>query len=585
MTLFLQIVSFVFILAAAVGWGHWVWDSNRSIEVPEKLSQILVHGIPESDALGLADAVAVGIIGRIAEHGRNVAFINEAAVTAVDAYGIQALTRVSQPAPSLLQASGQPKALDIAIEFAGSKVETKGLNSLLSIDSQHKGALSIALLLEKQGDKFIGLASSSFASNNAYGFAIPIEGKAQTIAEEIAMRFVQAHYAEEDSFYSALEPTDFRTFWMIRKNAAEIAIKASSGNDASVQQEAKNAYDSIKHLVHRYTKRPELQKLAAYLSSVSEDYAQAITHLRFLSDSIQSDEEKNKIYGMVSALEADARSNIDIEATTSSQSLVSTAYPGFTELEAGILSDPLISAMGASQLSQVIQHMDSARKPDLILVLGAFDKLAPFGSRVAPLSEQDRDVNDSLLPHTESVASVIATLAPSANVKVVKALDGSGGGTEAKILEAINRAIAAKPEVIVIPLGPISDIVKRSLAQAAKNSLVLVAAGNEREKMEHAKIPGVVFVGAENEGAPAGYSNYGKGVDFYAPGSVMTFDHGGKLARMTGTSYSVAIASAIAANLAALSKTRITPDILEQQLLLQTEISKAGRMLKIASEN
>ncbi len=91
--------------------------------------------------------------------------------------------------------------------------------------------------------------------------------------------------------------------------------------------------------------------------------------------------------------------------------------------------------------------------------------------------------------------------------------------------------------------------------------------------MEHTTVPGVVYVGTESEGAPAEYSNYGKGVDFYAPGSVMAFNQGGKLARMTGTSYSVAIA----ANLAALSKTRITPDILDQQLLLQTDISKAGR--------
>ncbi len=589
MTLFLQIVSFVILIAAAVGWGRWVWETNRTIETPEKLSQVLVHGISESEASGLADAVAVGIIGRIAEHERNVAFINDAASSAVDPYDIQALTRISQPAPSLLQASGQPKALDIAIEIAGSKVETKGLHSLLHTGSKVKGALSIALLLEKQDSKFVGHASSSFASNNAYGFAIPVEGNAQEIAEKIAMRFVQAHYAEDDSFYSALNPKDFRALWTIRKNAAEIAIKSSSGsgkNDTSfqsVQEEAKEAYDKIKHLVRRYTKRPELQKLAAYLSSVSEEYKQAITHLQYLSDSIINDEDKKKIEVLIVALETDAQSNISLAAATS-RSSVSPEHPRSTELEWGILSDPSIKTIGASEFSELIQRTESARKPDLVLVLGAFDHLPPFEDRVAPLMEQDRDANDSLLPHTESVASVIATLAPSTNIKIVKALGGNGSGTEATILDAINRAIAAGPEIIVVPLGPISDSLGSTLIQAAQNSLVLVAAGNNGEKMEHKKVPGVVYVGAESKGKPTIFSNYGKGVDIYAPGSVTTFDRSGKLVKMSGTSYSVAIASAIAANISALEKSRVAPDILEQQLLRHTESSKFGNILQISIE-
>ena len=590
MTLFLQLISFVILIAAALGWGHWVWESNRTIETPEKLSQIIVHGVAESETSGLAEAVAIGIIGRIAEHGRNVAFINDASSSSVNPYDIQALTRISQPAPSLLEASGQPKALDIAIEFAGSKVETKGLLSLLNADSKEKGALSIALLLEKKNDKFVGLASSSFATNNAYGFAIPVEGNAQEIAEKVAMRFVQAHYAEDDFFYSALAPQDFQSLWKIRKISAEIAIKSSSGGEKidssfqSIQMEAREAYDSIKHLVRRYTKRPELQKLGAYLSSVGEDYKQSVMHLSYLSDSINNEDEKNKIKTMMAALNTDAQSVVNLAASTSLQRSEPSSYQEVTQLEASILSDAQIKAVGAGELSTLVQRESSSRKIDLVLVLGAFNQLAPFGDRVAPLMEQDHDMNDSLLSHTESVASVIASLAPSTNIKVVKAIGGDGTGSESKILDAINRAIEAHPEIIVVPLGPLTSNVKNALAQASKDSLVFVAGGNRRENMEHEKVHGIVYVGAELNGKLTNYSNYGKGIDIYAPGSVTTFDNSGKLTKMSGTSYSVAIASAVAANLASLEKSRIKPDNLEKKLLHQSESSEIGQILKVSHE-
>ena len=122
------------------------------------------------------------------------------------------------------------------------------------------------------------------------------------------------------------------------------------------------------------------------------------------------------------------------------------------------------------------------------------------------------------------------------------------------------------------------------LERAGKQSLVLVAAGNSGElvKRSDTDIPGVIYVGAATGEERAPYSNFGDGVDIFAPGSVLTFDNRGKLERMNGTSFSAAIAAAVAANISALERARIAPSDLEQRLLASTISSASGNMLKIA---
>lgn len=71
-------------------------------------------------------------------------------------------------------------------------------------------------------------------------------------------------------------------------------------------------------------------------------------------------------------------------------------------------------------------------------------------------------------------------------------------------------------------------------------------------------------------------------MDIFAPASVLTFDNSGKVERMNGTSFSVAIAAAVAANIAALEMSRLSPAELEQQLLRHTISSASGKILKVS---
>jgi hypothetical protein len=590
MTVVLQICAFVILVAAGVGWGHWVWDTNRTIQAPERLSPILVHGLPEADAKALADAVAVGIIGRIAEHKRIVAFINEAAASAESSADIRALTRISQPAPSLIEAARAPKALDVSIEFAGSKVETKGLERFLQFDTPNRGALFISLLLEKRAGNLVGLASSSFPPDSSYGFAVPIEGSTQEIAERIAMRFVQAHYAANDSFYSALDPADFRTLWRIRRRAAEIALRASAGSstssDAPLKDEARASYGELAHLVNRYTRRPELQRLGAYLASVSEYFNPARTHLELVKQTTEDVREHSVLDRMISALKTDADAQLASASVSASPGPTPLSQSGVSELELRVLEDPELVNSGVAALAERVRNTPSARIADVVLVLGAIDEFRPFGDRVVPLGPRDRDPRDELLSHTQSVAALIATLAPKAQIRVVKALSGRGSGTKADVTAAVDRAAAVAPEIIVLPLGPFDTVADRAmLERAGRQSLVLIAAGNDGQDLEEAgaDAPGVVYVGAAAGQARAAYSNYGQGVPMLAPGSVLTFNGDGELQRLTGTSFSVAVAAAAAANIAALSSARLDPEQLKRKLLENTAASASGGLLRVSA--
>jgi len=504
-------------------------------------------------------------------------------------YDIRALTRISQPAPSLIQAAHTPEALDIAVEFAGSKVETKGLQSILSFDSQKRGALSISLLLEKRDGKLTGLASSNFPPNNAYGFAVPIEGSAREIAESIAMRFIQAHYAAEDSFYSALDPQDFQMLSKIRRRAAEIAIRASGGSAASeedpIKKEAKAAYNEIAQLVRRYTRRPEFQKLGAYLASVSEDFEQAKIHLHLVKQLSKDANEISALDQMIVALETDAGTRLAKATPVSVPPDLLVEQAGVSKLELSVLVEPALKSAGIAAFADQVRSTESARTPDVILVLGAFDGLAPFADRISPLDDRGYDPKDNLLSHTQNVASLIATLAPTARIRVVKALSGNGSGTKAEVIAAVDRAVAVNPEIIVLPLGPFdTEADKSMLERAGKQSLVLVAAGNDGKELVRSKanVPGVLYVGAASREQEESYSNFGEGVDIFAPASVLTFDNSGKVERMNGTSFSVAIAAAVAANIAALEMSRLSPAELEQQLLRHTSSSASGKILKVS---
>ena len=177
MTVFLQILSFGAILGLFVGWCAWVYETNRRIDTPEFLASIHVHGVEASKAQALAQSITVGVVGQVAEHKRVVEFVNSASKTPSDRTEIGAYLHISQPAPGLIAAPEAPSALDITVEIAGSKIETKGLQAFFA-GGQKRGGLTLSMLLEELDG---GKLKSSFplAFRRTQATAFPRRSKAR----------------------------------------------------------------------------------------------------------------------------------------------------------------------------------------------------------------------------------------------------------------------------------------------------------------------------------------------------------------------------------------------------------------------
>ncbi len=170
--------------------------------------------------------------------------------------------------------------------------------------------------------------------------------------------------------------------------------------------------------------------------------------------------------------------------------------------------------------------------------------------------------------HGTMVAGIIAALdngvgvvgvAPEASIYAVKVLNSSGSGAVSCIVSGIEWAINNGMQVINMSFGGsmgLPDEAQAALARASAAGIVLVAgAGNGGEGVIWA--PGryqpVIAVGAiDQQDARAAFSGTGAGLSLMAPGvDVLTTTVGGGYGNGSGTSYSTAHVSGLAALLIA----------------------------------
>jgi hypothetical protein len=132
--------------------------------------------------------------------------------------------------------------------------------------------------------------------------------------------------------------------------------------------------------------------------------------------------------------------------------------------------------------------------------------------------------------HGTFVAGVLAAEAPSVTIAVLPLMFAHGAVIESSLAEALDSALAANPDIISMSAGtttwgnaaPIAlEVVNTKLKNSS--TLLVAAAGNDMSATENfypASFDNVVSVGALDEnGAQAGYSNFGPWIDVWARGS------------------------------------------------------------------
>ncbi|MGQ0843580.1 MAG: S8 family peptidase [Sporichthyaceae bacterium] len=177
--------------------------------------------------------------------------------------------------------------------------------------------------------------------------------------------------------------------------------------------------------------------------------------------------------------------------------------------------------------------------------------------------DADRDERlDVLAGHGTFVAGVLARLAPSARLEIVRLLGSDGVCDELDLIAALRRLPAV--EVVNLSLGchSFDDAAPAALAQEIDRlpGLVVAAAGNDGSARPFwpAALPGVVAVGALDAAGdePAHFSNHGPWVDACAIGedvhsAFVSLDGAPAYARWSGTSFAApAVAAAVARALA-----------------------------------
>ena len=180
--------------------------------------------------------------------------------------------------------------------------------------------------------------------------------------------------------------------------------------------------------------------------------------------------------------------------------------------------------------------------------------LKALGSRLQASSvvpgESDTDDLNGL---GTSVTALLAALAPSATIQVIKIFSASGQSVDRLLAEGVKKATSDRADVIFVDGGGRTsspELEEAVRAAVAAGALLVAPVGNDGASsvVFPAGYPGVLAVGSiERRGKLAEFTNRASGV-LYAPGvDVTTIDENANPTQRSGTSLSAAVAAAMAA--------------------------------------
>jgi hypothetical protein len=165
---------------------------------------------------------------------------------------------------------------------------------------------------------------------------------------------------------------------------------------------------------------------------------------------------------------------------------------------------------------------------------------APYDVDLLRTSGNAADPLDFGAGHGTFVAGIVRQIAPAATIHVVRVLDSNGVGLESEIAKGFARAVALGPDVILCAFGGYAKgdaappVIEQAVADVPKSTVVIAAAGNERQDRRPiwpASCRGVEAIAAadsasdgslvvvQGEARRAWYSNWGPEVVYAAAGT------------------------------------------------------------------
>ncbi|MGW4113563.1 S8 family peptidase [Actinosynnema sp. NPDC004786] len=187
------------------------------------------------------------------------------------------------------------------------------------------------------------------------------------------------------------------------------------------------------------------------------------------------------------------------------------------------------------------------------------------------------------------IAGTLNGVAKGVRVVGVRVLDGVGSGTIAGVMAGVEwvRLNATRPAVANLSLGggasvALDDTVRRLIASGVTAVVSAGGSGTNVGNTSPARVAEAVTIGAHTQtDARAPFSNYGAGVDLYAPGVGITSAwHTGDTATNTlsGTSMATALATGVATRFLQ-STPSATPALVHTELTKPGPVPWGGRLL------
>ncbi len=229
----------------------------------------------------------------------------------------------------------------------------------------------------------------------------------------------------------------------------------------------------------------------------------------------------------------------------------------------------------------VVAVLDTGADPSHPLLMG---RIEPGGydfvdGDAEPLDEgneldDDGDGTvDELVGHGTFVAGVIASVAPAADMLVVRVLDSEGNSDVFRVVQGIYFAIDAGVHVINLSLSTRSHnhILRDAVAAAHEAGILVIASvGNEDRHMPVPMPAGedtvMAIASSDDIDLKSTFSNYGSYVTVTAPGDgLVSGMPGGFWAQASGTSMSTALVTGTAALIRA-HEPALTPDMVLARL-------------------
>lgn len=437
--------------------------------------------------------------------------------------------------------------LDLKMAVGG--VEVGGLIAWIHRTLARDSLLQVALHYD--GDQAV--AVTHLGGSGEQSLWIRTRGGNDEVVSDIAYALTHRQFARHLPEVEALEPAEFKTLMSTLHRLAELNRQVARGRAAP--QAYADLVRPLETLLERAPSWRDLVRLTASVAESAGDATRAIAlYRRELELAAAGEPARQAIAARIERLTQ------RIAATTPAR----TDAPGLPPADrppSAAAAYPLnLLGVASAAMSRSTQVAVVGGVPPGSLDADHYRLLADLAQAAAQMAAPPAaDPGAAFMEeYTLSLVQAVRLVAPRARFLFAPVRAPRGATTAVELLRALERAVAEKPPILLVTLGPLEGPEFVRLLQKAVDTgvLVVIAAGNDPARPApfagHPLATSVLVVGAADaQGGEAKFSQRAPGI-VWAPGEkIPVGTTSGRAEARAGTAYAAALAAGVAARVLA----------------------------------